>query len=111
MNKTELIEEVRDKSGLTKAQSSEAVTAVFASIIEALGNKEPVQIIGFGTFKVRYRPERMSRNPKTGEQMKTPAREVAVFSAGKRLKESVHLESHKGIPVAKKSSVSSSRKK
>ncbi|ATW33624.1 HU family DNA-binding protein [Candidatus Williamhamiltonella defendens] len=118
MNKTELIEQVRDKSGLTKAQSTEAVNAVFSSIIEALGKKEPVQIIGFGTFKVRHRKERMSRHPKTGEKIKTPAREVAVFSAGKRLKDSVHLQSPKETQVAKKSksaakksSASSSRKK
>ncbi|BGI52271.1 MAG: hypothetical protein HamCj_06240 [Candidatus Hamiltonella defensa (Ceratovacuna japonica)] len=119
MNKTELIEEVRDKSGLTKAQSSEAVGAVFSSIIDSLAKKEPVQIIGFGTFKVRSRQERMSHNPKTGEKMKTPAREVAVFSAGKRLKESVHLQAPKETKVAKKSksgakkksSASSSRKK
>ncbi|ASV32956.1 DNA-binding protein [Candidatus Williamhamiltonella defendens] len=118
MNKTELIEQVRDKSGLTKAQSTEAVTAVFSSIIEALGKKEPVQIIRFGTFKVRHRKERISRNPKTGEKIKTPAREVAVFSAWKRLKDSVHLQSPKETQVAKKSksaakksSASSSRKK
>lgn len=118
MNKTELIEEVRDKSGLTKAQSKKAVTAVFSSIIESLAKKEPVKIIGFGAFRVRHRNERMSRNPKTGEKMKIPAREVAVFSAGKRLKDSVHLQSPKETQVAKKSksaakksSASSSRKK
>jgi len=95
MNKTELIEQVGDKSGLTKAQSSEAVTPVFSSIIDSLAKKEPVQIIGFGTFKVRHRNERMSRNPKTGEKMKIPAREVTVFFAGKRLKESVYLDAPK----------------
>lgn len=86
MNKTELIEQVREKSGLTKAQSVEAVTAVFSSIIDSLGKKEPVQIIGFGTFKVSHRSERMSRNPQTGGKITIPDREVPVFSAGKRLK-------------------------
>ncbi|ACQ68891.1 HU family DNA-binding protein [Candidatus Williamhamiltonella defendens] len=110
MNKTELIEQVRDKSGLTKAQSTEAVTAVFSSIIDSLGKKEPVQIIRFATFKVSHRSERMSRHPKTGEKIKTPAREVPVFSAGKRLKASVHLQSPKETQVAKKSKSGAKKK-
>ncbi|WP_174891623.1 HU family DNA-binding protein, partial [Candidatus Hamiltonella defensa] len=82
---------------------------VFSSIIDSLGKKEPVKIIGFGTFKVHHRNERMSRNPKTGEKMKTPAREVAVFSAGKRLKDSVHLKVPKETPVTKKSKIAAKK--
>ncbi|AZR72766.1 DNA-binding protein [Anoxybacter fermentans] len=97
MTKTELIEKVAEKTGLTKKDSGEAVTAVFDIIIEYLAGeaKKPeaernkVQIIGFGSFEVKDREARKGRNPRTGKEIEIPARTVPVFKAGKSFKERV----------------------
>lgn len=97
MTKTELIDAVAEKTGLTKKDTGEAVNAVFDTIVEHLSSqaakdadsRDNVQIIGFGTFEVKDRSERKGRNPQTGEEITIPARTVPVFRAGKSFKESV----------------------
>lgn len=89
MNKTELITQVAEKTGLTKKDSSSAVEAVFDSIAEALKNGEKVQIIGFGNFEVRERAARKGRNPQTGEEIDIAASKAPAFKPGKVLKESI----------------------
>lgn len=89
MNKTELINSVVEKSGLTKADATKAVNSVFGSVQDALANGDKVQLIGFGTFETRERAERTGRNPQTGEDMVIPAMRVPAFKPGKELKEAV----------------------
>ncbi|NMA01120.1 MAG: HU family DNA-binding protein [Clostridia bacterium] len=89
MNKTELVSSVAEKSELTKKDAEKAVSAVFASIEEALAKGEKVQLVGFGTFEVRERKARTGRNPQTGEEIQIPAAKVPAFKAGKALKEAV----------------------
>lgn len=89
MTKSELIDEVASKTNLTKKDAHGAVDAVFTTITEKLATGERVQLIGFGTFEVRDRAERMGRNPQTGEEMTIPARKVPAFKAGKQLKDAV----------------------
>ena len=90
MSKTELVEFVAAKAGLTKADATRAIDATFATITEALkaGNKVPVA--GFGTFAVSQRGERNGRNPQTGATVVIPARKAVTFKAGTALKESVN---------------------
>ncbi len=91
MNKTELIEAVAARADLTKADAGKAVDATFATIESELSNDDGlVSLIGFGTFSVTYRKERMGRNPRTGEAIKIPASRVPKFKAGKGLKEAVN---------------------
>lgn len=89
MNKTELIEDVATRTGLTKKDAGAAVDALFEAVTEALARGDRVQLVGFGTFEVRRRAARSGRNPQTGEVMAIAARSVPVFKAGKSLKESV----------------------
>lgn len=89
MNKTELIDDVAQRSGLTKKDASEAVDALFDAITEALARKDKVQIIGFGTFEVRHRAARSGRNPQTGDVIDIAARNTPVFKAGKGLKDAI----------------------
>ena len=89
MNKTELTAKVAEKTGLTKEQSANAVNAVFASMTDALAQGDKIQLVGFGTFAVKYRAEKESKNPRTGEKIKVPATYRPAFSAGKSLKETV----------------------
>ncbi len=89
MNKTELIAAVAEKTGLSKKDSDAAVAAVVDSITEALVQGDKVQLVGFGSFEVKARAERMARNPRTGKALKIPAAKVPVFKAGKALKDTV----------------------
>ncbi len=90
MNKTQLIDAVVEKTGLKKKEADAAVAAVFGAIEETLAAGEKVQLVGFGTFEVKERAERMGRNPSTGKEIKIPASKHPTFSAGKALKESVN---------------------
>lgn len=89
MNKTELVAQVRARSAgkLTQAQAEEAVNTILATMMEALGNKEPVQLAGFGSFKTSKRNARTGRNPRTGEPLEIPESRAVTFKPGKELKE------------------------
>jgi len=89
MTKSELIDQVAEKSGLTKKDSGKAVDAVFSAMTEALTKGDKVQLVGFGSFEVRERSARTGRNPQTGATIKIKARKVPVFKPGKALKEAV----------------------
>ncbi len=89
MTKTELVEKVATQISITKKDALAAVDGIFTSIEESLANGDKVQIIGFGTFEVRDRSERVGRNPQSGEEMTIPAKKVPAFKPGKQLKDSV----------------------
>ena len=89
MNKTELIAAVAEKAELSKKDSEAAITAAIDAITEALSQDEKVQLVGFGSFEVKARAERVGRNPKTKETIKIPASKTPVFKAGKALKDAV----------------------
>lgn len=89
MNKSDLIGQVADKTGMTKKAASEAVESVFSVISEALSAGEKVTLVGFGTFEVRERAARRGVNPATGATIDIPATRVPAFKAGKSLKEAV----------------------
>ena len=89
MNKTELIAAVAEKADLSKKDAEAAVTAAIDAITAALSQQEKVQLVGFGSFEVKTRAERVGRNPKTKENIKIPASKTPVFKAGKALKDAV----------------------
>jgi len=89
LNKAELVQNVAEKTGLTKKESEKAVIAVFDSIQAALKAGEKVQLVGFGTFETRGRGARTGRNPRSGETIQIPASKVPAFKAGKTLKDAV----------------------
>ena len=89
MNKTELIAAVAEKADLSKKDAEAAITAAIEAITEALTQQEKVQLVGFGSFEVKARAERVGRNPKTKETIQIPASKTPVFKAGKALKDAV----------------------
>lgn len=90
MNKTELVDSIAKKTGLTKKDSEAALNAFVESVTESLKKDDKVQLIGFGSFEVRKRAARKGRNPQTKEEIKIPASKAPVFKAGKALKTSVN---------------------
>ena len=90
MNKSELINAIGTKTGFTKKDAEKALNAVVETITEAMSAEDKVQIVGFGSFEVHGRPERMARNPRTGEEIKIAASKAPAFKAGKALKDSIN---------------------
>ena len=89
MNKTELINAVAEKAGLSKKNAEAAVNATLAAITESLKAEEKVQLVGFGSFEVKHRAERTGLNPRTGDSVSIAASKVPAFKAGKALKDAV----------------------
>lgn len=93
MNKSDLVDALADRTGMTKADASRASDALFGTddgiIVTALKGGERVQITGFGTFEAKKRKARTGRNPRTGETIKIAATMTPTFRAGKGLKEGI----------------------
>lgn len=90
MNKNDLVTSVADSAGISKADSTRAVDAVFDSITSALSGGQEVRLVGFGTFVVTHRKASIGRNPRTGEKIQIRASNQPKFRAGKGLKEAVN---------------------
>ena len=89
MTKSELVDQVADRAGLTKQDAGRAVEAVLDTIEEALRRGWDVTVSGFGKFHVSERGARMGVNPRTGERMQIAASRVPRFTAGSGLKNAV----------------------
>lgn len=89
MNKAELINAVAASAEVSKKDAEAVVSATLEAITAALKDGDKVQLVGFGSFEVKKRAERIGRNPKTKESIKIPASIVPVFKAGKALKDAV----------------------
>ena len=89
MNKSELINAVAEKAGITKKEAEVAVSSLLDVIIENVANGEEIRIVGFGTFERRERKERVGSDPRTGEKIQIAASKVPAFKPGKSFKEAV----------------------
>ena len=92
MNKTELIAAIAEQAELSKKDAEKALKAFVDIVGEELKKGEKVQMVGFGTFEVSERPERMGRNPQTGDVMIIAASKTPKFKAGKALKDLVNAK-------------------
>ena len=89
MNKSELVEQIAQRSGLSKDQVGEALGATIAAIEEGLAAGEDIAITGFGKFSVAHRNAREGVNPSTGQRIQIAATKAPRFSAGSKLKDAV----------------------
>ena len=90
MNKSEFIQAMAEKSGLSVKDATAALNATLETIQESLRKGEPVSFVGFGTFEVKERAARTGRNPRTKQPVEIPASKVPSFKAGKSLKDAVN---------------------
>lgn len=90
MNKTELIDSIAGKSGLSKADAAKALDALVESVAEGLSNGDRIALVGFGSWSVEQRSARAGRNPRTGDAIQIPAKKVVKFKAGAGLSNAVN---------------------
>jgi DNA-binding protein HU-beta len=90
MTKAELVKTLKEQAHLaTNAQAEAAYEGLFKILSDTLKHGDSVAISGFGSFKVVERKARKGRNPRTGEEIRIPARKAVKFTPGKTLKESL----------------------
>ena len=90
MGKTELVEFIAAKAGLSKADALRAVDAFVECVAEGLKKEGRVALVGFGTFNAKKREARDGINPLTKEPLHIPAKTVASFKAGSKLKDALN---------------------
>jgi len=90
VTKSEFIDQVADRAGLSKKDAADAVDAMLETIQDALRRGSDVVFSGFGKFSVSQRAAREGRNPATGEKIKIAASRVPKFTAGAGLKKAVN---------------------
>ncbi len=90
MTKSELIEKLSARIGQLSPKDAElAVKTMLDAMSETLSSGNRIEIRGFGSFVLNFRPPRTGRNPKTGERVHVPHKFVPHFKAGKELRERV----------------------
>ena len=91
MMKSELIERIaRKQSHLAYKDVELAVKSMLEQMSNSLSSGERIEIRGFGSFSLHYRPPRAGRNPKTGGSVSLPGKHVPHFKPGKELRERVN---------------------
>lgn len=90
MTKSELIEIISRSQNLLGFKDVElAVKGIIEHMSQALASGDRIEIRGFGSFSLHYRPPRIGRNPKTGESVALPGKYVPHFKPGKELRDRV----------------------
>ena len=89
MTKAEIVDEIAERTGLTKKDVADTVDQFLEAVSRALAAGKHIEIRGFGTFKVRERKARKARNPRSGAEVMVPAKLVPVFKASNELKGAV----------------------
>ena len=97
MTKSELIDRLAAQFPQLVAKDAElAVKMILDAMAESLAKGERIEIRGFGSFGLNYRPPRTGRNPKSGEKVLVPQKHVPHFKAGKELRERVDFKKTAG---------------
>ena len=90
MTRSELVSLLAYRFPQLTVKDTEAVVSVLLeSIADALKNGDRIEIRGFGSFGLNYRPARVGRNPKSGEAVQVPAKYIPHFKAGKEMRERI----------------------
>lgn len=98
MTKSELIERIAAKQPQLAYRDVElAVKTMLEHMAQQLANGQRIEIRGFGSFSLHYRPGRVGRNPKTGAPVSLPPKYVPHFKPGKELRERVDNHSDQGL--------------
>jgi DNA-binding protein HU-beta len=90
VTKSEFVDQVADRSGLSKKQATDAVDAVISTLEETLKRGSEVTFTGFGKFHVAQRGARQGVHPQTKQPIQIPASRVPRFSPGSGLKRAVN---------------------
>lgn len=83
MTKNEIINRVSEHTGMSRKDAIVALEIFLSSIKDALKDGDKISLVGFGTFYVKQKRARNGRNPRTGEKIQIPPKQIATFKPGK----------------------------
>jgi nucleoid DNA-binding protein len=89
VTKKGIAKQISDDLGLTQLQARDVVQRTLDAILRALVAEGRIELRNFGVFEVKRRAPRRARNPRTGEDVMTPARNVVTFKPGREMEQRV----------------------
>jgi nucleoid DNA-binding protein len=109
VTKKEIVQQISAETGLTQLKTKEIVQATFDAIVATLLEDGRIELRNFGVFEVKQRKARKARNPRTGDKVDVPPKNVVTFKPGKEMEEKVRQLTHlptleeededEGVPV------------
>jgi len=99
VTKKEIVKKISEEIGLTQLKTKEIVQRTLDAIIQTLVSEGRIELRNFGVFEVKRRAPRKARNPRTGDKVYVPAKNVVTFKPGKEMEELVHGMNPENLPL------------
>jgi len=97
VTKKEIVKQIAERIGLTQLKTKEIVQQTFDAIVDTLLEVGRIELRNFGVFEVKQRKARKARNPRTGDRVDVPPKNVVTFKPGKEMEEKVRRMTN--VPV------------
>ncbi|MGC8638895.1 MAG: HU family DNA-binding protein [Isosphaeraceae bacterium] len=104
MTKKEIVKRISEDIGLTQLKTKDIVQRTLDAIIQTLVSEGRIELRNFGVFEVKRRAPRKARNPRTGEKVYVPAKNVVTFKPGKEMEELVRKMNPADLPLLEEDS-------
>ena len=99
MTKKEIVKKISEDIGLTQLKTKDIVQRTLDAIIQTLVLKGRIELRNFGVFEVKRRAPRKARNPRTGDKVYVPSKNVVTFKPGKEMEELVRKMNPANLPL------------
>ncbi len=99
MTKKEIVKKISEEIGLTQLKTKDIVQRTLDAIIQTLVSEGRIELRNFGVFEVKRRAPRKARNPRTGDKVYVPAKNVVTFKPGKEMEELVRQMNPEKLPL------------
>ncbi len=104
MTKKEIVKKISEDIGLTQLKTKDIVQRTLDAIIQTLVSEGRIELRNFGVFEVKRRAPRKARNPRTGDKVYVPAKNVVTFKPGKEMEELVRKMNPENLPLLQEGS-------
>jgi nucleoid DNA-binding protein len=104
VTKKEIVKKISEDIGLTQLKTKDIVQRTLDAIIETLVTEGRIELRNFGVFEVKQRAPRKARNPRTGDKVYVPAKNVVTFKPGKEMEELVRKMNSENLPLLEEGS-------
>jgi nucleoid DNA-binding protein len=99
VTKKEIVKRISEEIGLTQLKTKDIVQRTLDAIIQTLVSEGRIELRNFGVFEVKRRAPRKARNPRTGDKVLVPAKNVVTFKPGKEMEELVRNMNPENLPL------------
>lgn len=99
MTKKEIVKKISEDIGLTQLKTKDIVQRTLDAIILTLVSEGRIELRNFGVFEVKRRAPRKARNPRTGDKVYVPSKNVVTFKPGKEMEELVRKMNPENLPL------------